>query len=73
MTTRERVARYIVVNTDTNRIVATTAGTHSMMLRICDRLDQRHGRGRSPFIYDDATAGAAYLPQQGPNLALSVR
>ena len=68
--TRERVSRYIVIHQQSNRIVATCGGTHGLMERVCDRLDQRLP---GTYIYDDASAARDYLPQIGPNIALSGR
>jgi hypothetical protein len=68
-TARERVSRYIVIHESSNRIVATCGGTHRMMERICERLDERCG---GTYIYDDVSAAGNYLPQIGPNVALSV-
>lgn len=67
---RERVQRYIVVHEQSGRIVATCGGTHSIMDRVCARLEQRKG---GTYFYDDASAARLYLPQVGPNVALSVR
>ena len=65
---RDKVARYIIVNDASNRIVATTPGTHSILERLCARLDWRHG---GTYFYDDASNASAYLPQIGSNVALS--
>jgi len=69
-TTREQIRRYVIVDERTGRIVAATAGTHRMLERFCARLDYRHG---GSFFYDDVSERGQYLPQIGPNLALSSR
>jgi len=67
--TRDKVARYIIVNEGSGRIVATTAGTHSILERLCARLMERKS---GVYFYDDASNARAYLPQIGPNVGLSV-
>ena len=66
---RDQTSRYVIVNEASNRIVATTPGTHSIMERLCARLEERKS---GVYFYDDATAASKYLPQIGPNVALSV-
>ena len=68
-TTKDKTARYVIVNEGSGRIVATTAGTHSILERLCARLMERKS---GTYFYDDATNAGAYLPQVGPNVGLSV-
>ena len=68
--TGERVQRYIVIHEQSNRIVATCGGTHAIMDRVCDNLERRRA---GTYFYDDASAARDYLPQIGPNVALSVQ
>ena len=68
-TTKDKVARYVIVNEGSGRIVATTPGTHKIMEAVIDRLQERHG---GTYFYDDATEASKHLPQIGPNVALSV-
>src|SRR5512139_2907109 len=67
--TRDPIARYIIVNEWSNRIVASVPGNHHMLERICERLDERHG---FHYFYDDAEAKGLYQPQIGPNIAVSL-
>jgi hypothetical protein len=69
-TTREKVRRYIVIHEQSNRIVATCGGTHAIMEKVCERLDRERP---GTHLYDDASEAPSYTPQDGPNLALSVR
>ena len=66
----DKVSRYIIVNEGSGRIVATTAGTHAILDRLCARLTERKG---GVYFYDDASAAKLYSPQVGSNVALSVR
>jgi len=68
-TTKDPIGRYVIVNEGSNRIVATTPGTHSILERLCARLEERKS---GVYFYDDATNAGAYLPQIGPNVGLSV-
>ena len=67
---RDKVARYVIVNERTSRIVATVPGTHHMLETFCERLDTRLG-GR--HFYDDAEARDDYLGQIGPNADVTNR
>lgn len=61
------VSRFIIIQEQSNQIVATTGGTHDTLERLCTRLDRQRG---GTYFYDDATNAAAYTPQDGPNVAL---
>ena len=67
--TKDPISRYVIVNEGSNRIVATTAGTHSILERLCARLMERKS---GVYFYDDVSNAGAYLPQIGPNVGLSV-
>jgi len=69
MNAKDKIARYIIVNEASNRIVATTPGTHSILDRLCARLMERKS---GVYFYDDASNARAYLPQIGENVGLSV-
>lgn len=65
---QDRVRRYVIVHEQSNRIVATLSGTHSLLERICDRLD---GRRPGTYFYDELESRGLYQPQVGPNVAVS--
>ena len=64
---RELPSRYIIVDEGENRIVARTVGTHAILERLIDRLEERHG---GQFFYDDDEAAKNYEPMVGRGLAL---